>query len=82
MKSCAPGSNGGGFYWVRPRAVPGTVLVQAHGKRYHLPVARFDNRVDKTSFIREERARWQAGDVRAIHDGLKDAFTRLASTAR
>lgn len=61
---------------------PGTVLVQAHGKRYHLPVARFDNRVDKTSFIREDRARWNAEDVRAIHDGLKDAFTRLASTSR
>jgi hypothetical protein len=45
-------------------------------------VARFDNRVDKTSFIRDERARWKADDVRAIHDGLKDAFTRLASTAR
>lgn len=58
---------------------PGTVRVETRGRTFHLPVARFDNRVDKTSFIREDRAKWQREDVRAIHDGLRDAFTRLAA---
>lgn len=58
---------------------PDTVRVETRGKTFHLPVARFDNRVDKTSFIREDRAQWPKEAVRAIHDGLRDAFTRLAA---
>jgi len=56
---------------------PNTVKVEAHGKTYLLPVARFDNRVDKTSFIRDERASWKPEDVAALHDGLTEAFARL-----
>ena len=61
---------------------PNTVCVRTRAKSHYLPVARFDNRVDKTSFIREDRSRWKPADVQAIHDGLKEAFTRLASTPR
>ena len=57
---------------------PDTVRVQARGKTFHLPVARFDNRVDKTSFVRAGRSTWAAEDVRALHDGLRDALARLA----
>jgi hypothetical protein len=42
-----------------------------------LPLARFDNRVDKTSFLRADRADWKKEDVAAIHAGLKDALTHL-----
>lgn len=69
-------------YLIETSDSPGTVCVHAHDRLYHLPVARFDNRVDKTSFIRDDRAQWRPEDIRAIHDGLKDAFTRLASTPR
>jgi len=44
---------------------------------YKLPVARFDNRVDKTSFLRAERADWQPKDVAAVHAGLSAALTQL-----
>lgn len=44
------------------------------GDRY-LPVARFDNRVDKTSFVRE--ANWPADAVKALHDGLAAALSKL-----
>ena len=57
---------------------PDTVGRDARGTAFHLPVARFDNRVDKTSFIREDRAKWSAADVRALHAGLQGAFAHLA----
>ncbi len=58
---------------------PGTVKVTAHGKDFHLPVARFDNRVDKSSFLREEAADWDPADVKAIHEGLKGALDKLVA---
>ncbi|MBN2494710.1 MAG: hypothetical protein JXR96_08985 [Deltaproteobacteria bacterium] len=56
---------------------PGTIRIESRGKEYHLPVARFDNRVDKTSFIREDQASWAKADVEAVHNGLKGALDKL-----
>jgi hypothetical protein len=57
---------------------PGTVAIKAHGRTYHLPVGRFDNRVDTTSFIREARADWKPAQVAAVHAGLKSALDTIA----
>ncbi len=57
---------------------PGTVTVKAHGKTFHLPVARFDNRKDKTSFIRNDPADWQAQEKEELHRGLQQALAHLA----
>jgi hypothetical protein len=61
-----------------------TVRVETRGRVFHLPVARFDNRVDKTTFVRGDRAQWKREDVAKLHEGLGDALTRLAraSTVR
>jgi hypothetical protein len=64
---------------------PGTIRVDRiipAGDRYearttHLPVARFDNRQDLTTFVREDRKLWKPADVDAIHGGLKAAFDQL-----
>lgn len=56
---------------------PDTVSITAHGKTYRLPVARFDNRVDKTTFVREDPSRWSPADVKALHEGLARAFAPL-----
>ncbi|MCC7383374.1 MAG: hypothetical protein IT384_16170 [Deltaproteobacteria bacterium] len=61
---------------------PGTVTVETGTKVFHLPIARFDNRVDKTSFIREDPKDWKAGEVQAVHAGLKGALDRLAAARR
>ena len=63
---------------------PDTVRVETRGSVYHLPVARFDNRVDKTTFVRADRAAWPKAAVDALHTGLAEALTRLAraSTTR
>ncbi|HEY3357333.1 MAG TPA: hypothetical protein VGQ83_29050 [Polyangia bacterium] len=58
---------------------PGTAAIAAHGRTYHLPVGRFDNRVDKTSFIREDAKTWKPADVAAVHAGLKAGFDRLVA---
>ena len=65
---------------------PGTIRVERvvpKGKRYetkvyHLPCGRFDNRQDKTSFVREKPKKWDPKDVKKLHDGLKAAFAEIA----
>jgi hypothetical protein len=65
--------------WLEQHAEkPGTLTIAAHGRKFHVPIARFDNRIDKTSFIREDKAKWSAADVKAVHDGLAGALTKLS----
>jgi hypothetical protein len=54
-----------------------TVQVDKDGTSYYLPLGRFDNRVDKTSFIREEEDKWSAEDVKALQNGMREAFDSL-----
>ena len=54
------------------------IKIEAHGKTYFLPVARFDNREDKTTFVRGDKASWKKEDVEKLHNGLAEAFKRLA----
>ena len=58
--------------------VPGTLTVQAHGKTYHLPIAKFDNRKDKTSFLRGDPAKWDKEHVKIMHNEIKGALDKLA----
>jgi hypothetical protein len=57
---------------------PDTVKLETRGQTVYLPVARFDNRKDKTTFVRADRSKWKAEDVAAIHAGLGGALERLA----
>ncbi|GBD84543.1 hypothetical protein BMS3Abin02_00936 [bacterium BMS3Abin02] len=57
--------------------IPGTVTVNAHGRVFHLPAARFDNRVDRTSFLRADPGRWPPNEIRAVHEELQRAFRSL-----
>src|SRR5207237_6215830 len=50
---------------------PDTVRIEARGRAYRLPVARFDNRKDKTTFVRNDRARWTSDQLAALHGGLQ-----------
>lgn len=57
---------------------PGMVNIEARGRTFQLPIARFDNRVDKTSFIRNDEKSWKPEEVSAVHEGLKGALNKLA----
>ena len=61
---------------------PDQVKIDTRGKTYYLPVARFDNRVDKTTFVRADPASWSKEDVGALHDGLAEAFSRLSKATQ
>lgn len=64
--------------WLESQASkPGTIPIEAHGKTFAVPFARFDNRVDKTSFLRDDPAGWNPEIVRAVHNGLKGALGAL-----
>ncbi len=56
---------------------PDTVRIETRGKTFHLPVARFDNRVDKTTFVRADRPAWKREDIQKLHGGMSEAFERL-----
>jgi hypothetical protein len=62
---------------IRTSPEPDTVKVEARGRTFLLPVARFDNRVDKTSFVRAEKSHWTQSQVAALHGGLSDALARV-----
>lgn len=79
-------------YLLGQASKPGTIQIEkvveavdAKGQRvfdtrvYHLPVSRFDNREDLTTFVRKPRADWQADEVAKIHKGLSDALRHLAN---
>ena len=63
---------------IRQSDRPDTVRIETRGKTYYLPVARFDNRVDKTTFVRADRSAWKPADVAALQAGLAEAFEKLA----
>jgi len=65
-------------YLMEQSGQPDTVKVEAHGKTYMLPIARFDNRQDKTTFVREDPSQWAKEDVAALHAGLAEALAKLA----
>jgi hypothetical protein len=51
--------------------------VTYRGRVFHLPVGLFDNRQDKTSFVRGEPASWNEADVAALHAGLVRALAEI-----
>lgn len=65
--------------WLEANArKPNTIPI----RHFDVPFARFDNRVDKTSFIRDDPGSWKAEDVKAVHEGLKGALDKLAAARR
>lgn len=60
---------------------PDTIRIEAHGRVWYIPVARFDNRVDRTTFVRKPPEQWGADEVKALHEGLRATLDRLAAAA-
>ncbi len=56
---------------------PNTIPITAGGVTYDLPIGRFDNRVDKTTLLRDEPETWDPALVAQLHAGLKSALDNL-----
>ncbi|MBR2067398.1 MAG: hypothetical protein IJ875_03960, partial [Solobacterium sp.] len=53
--------------------VENTITVKAHGRTYHLPIGVFDNRIDKTSFLRGDKENWDETLVNEVTAAIKEA---------
>ncbi len=56
---------------------PGTIRAQTSTAVFHVPVAVFDNRADKTSFLRADPDKWPTEAVAVLHADLQTAFEEL-----
>ena len=66
-------------YLMETSTVPNTITVTAHEKTYYLPIGRFDNRVDKTTFVRAQPEDWDRDKVEQLHGGLADGLGKMWS---
>jgi hypothetical protein len=64
---------------LRSSGKPDTIEVEAHGKTYLIPATRFDNRDDKTSFMRESKSAWTPEKMKALHGEVAAATQRLVA---
>ena len=56
---------------------PDTIAVERDGRTWHLPVGRFDNRQDLTTFIRDDLGDWKPADMAKLREGMEAAFQAL-----
>lgn len=67
-------------WMIEQSEVPGTVTVEAEGQKFLVPVERFDNREDLTTFLRDEPAQWKEADVAKIRGALETTCDALWAT--
>jgi hypothetical protein len=60
----------------------GCITVRGHGRRFHLPTVRFDNRADHTSFLRDDPGEWPQASVTRLHTELRAACDQLLRLRR
>jgi hypothetical protein len=56
---------------------PHTLRIERDGRTWHLPVGRFDNRADLTTFVRDQLGNWNPADTARLRSGLEKAFAEL-----
>jgi len=66
-------------YLLEQSGRPDMVRISQKGRDYYLRVGRFDNRVDKTTFVREDSSRWRPEDIAELRQGLQAAFSPLVN---
>jgi len=63
--------------WLVSQGGGDEIAVEREGHTYRLPTAVFDNRVDHTSFLRDDPLTWPPQDVARLHAELSAALSAL-----
>lgn len=58
--------------------IPGTLSLKAYDRVWHLPIGIFDNRQDKTSFLREAPDQWDPALVEEFSAAIRQATDTMA----
>ena len=53
--------------------VPDTITIKKDGETLHVPIGVFDNRVDKTSFLRADKSEWSKEDIDTMTESIREA---------
>ena len=64
-------------YLIKKSRVNNHIEITSNGSTYFIPAVRFDNRIDKTSFIRDTY--WEKENVNLLKDELIEAFKPIVS---
>lgn len=60
-------------YLLEHSEIKDTITVESCGRTYHLPIGVFDNRVDKTSFLRADKSEWDPAMVEDVTAAIRTA---------
>lgn len=60
-------------YLLEHSEIKDTITVESCGRTYHLPIGVFDNRVDKTSFLRADKSDWDPAMVEDVTAAIRTA---------
>lgn len=60
---------------------PDRIRVTSKEGTFVVPLVRFDNRADRTSFLREDPSQWNEDQKANLHANLRSVFDRLVSLA-
>ena len=65
-------------YLMNSSNIKGTISIDTIDGIYQIPIGRFDNRQDKTTFLRERHcSKWQPANIEALKNGLDKAFDSI-----
>ena len=65
-------------YLVSASDIPDTVCIKSCGKVWHLPIGIFDNRKDKTSFLRNAPETWDSALLNEFAEAIQVATDKMA----
>ncbi len=66
-------------YLIEHTEVPNTITIKKEEKTWHIPIGIFDNRVDKTSFLRKDKEAWSINQIDEMTQSIKAATDAMWS---
>ena len=64
-------------YLIQQSDEPNTVSFMKEGKKWTIPIGVFDNRVDKTSYLRRDKETWTDEEIAEMTKGIQNATSAM-----